>query len=255
MNTLLHAALELAGRGFAIFPSAPGTNIPMVKRWPDVATTQPDQIGAWWRQWPRANVSHCAGRSGVVVIDLDGPAGIESWRSLQRRHGAVPTTLTVLSPRAGGVHLYFAAPPFYVASTAGKLAPGVDVRGSRGQAVLPPSSRPDGTYRWANDAEPARPPEWLVDLLRPAPPPPRRAQTRTASIGRLAGLVRAVVGAAEGCRNSTLHWAACRAGEMVARGADPKHVTDLLVDAAVSVGLTPREAHATVRSGLAKALR
>lgn len=255
MTAFADAALNLASRGFHVFPSRPGTNLPAVKRWPEVATVDPDQVSAWWRRWPRANVSNCTGRTGVVVIDLDGPAGIDSWRALQRRHGAVPDTLAVISPRAeGGIHLYFTAPGFYVRSTASQLGPGIDVRGTRGQAVLPPSVRPDGVYRWANpDLPVARPPGWLVELLRPPPPPPRRPLVGSTSSGRLDGLARTVATAEQGSRNATLHWAACRGAEMVAAGADRAQVAGRLLDAALAAGLDHREATATIRSGMATA--
>lgn len=256
MTGLPDAALDLARRGWHVFPCRPGTKLPAIRGWPDVATTDLDQVTAWWERWPRANIGHVPGRSGVVVIDLDGAEGFRSWRELQRLHGGYPSTATVLSPReGGGAHLYFRIPTdFYVRSTAGKLAAGVDVRGSRGQAVLPPSVRADGTYRWADPSTPiAAAPAWLTALLRPPPPPPRRPHRLGASTGRLEGLLRTVATAQPGQRNTTLHWAACRAAELVANGASPDAVTAGLVGAAIAVGLDHREAAATVRSGLAKA--
>ena len=177
MSGLGDAALDLAARGFAVFPCRPGANRPAVRGWPDRATTDPAVLSGWWGRWPDANIGHCTGRTGVVVVDLDRDGdkdGVASWRALQRAHGPVPDTLAVVSPRQeGGVHLYFTAPGFYVKSTGSVLAPGVDVRGTRGQAVLPPSRRPEGAYRWANPDTPiARMPRWLAALLRPPPPPP-----------------------------------------------------------------------------------
>jgi Bifunctional DNA primase/polymerase, N-terminal len=52
---------------------------------------------------------------------------------------AIPVTQT---PR-GGRHLWFKYVPG-VKNSAGKIAPGVDVRGSGGYVIVPPSRRPDG---------------------------------------------------------------------------------------------------------------
>lgn len=258
---MLEAALDLAGRGWAVFPSAAGTKLPLVKRWPDVATTDAAQVREWWTRWPDANVSHCTGASGTMVLDLDGPQGFASWRVLQRVHGRAPVTRMVVSPRAeGGVHLYWQAPPgLYVKSVAGRIGsthvPGIDVRGTRGQAVLPPSVRSDGTaYRWHDPEVPiAAPPRWMVALLTPRPP----VFVKPAKLGtpgsRLDGLVRTVRGCGPADLNNRLHWAACRAGEMVREGqGNAEDVADALLAAAVEKGHPRPEAWATIRSGMSK---
>ena len=56
---------------------------------------------------------------------------------------------------------------------------------------------------------------------------------------------------AEGERNDRLFWAACRAGEMLMLGVfSASEARRLLVDAAISTGLEPREAEATAKSGI-----
>jgi len=69
--------------------------------------------------------------------------------------------------------------------------------------------------------------------------------------GRLSGLARTVREANVGERNSTLHWAACRAGEMVTEGAlrDPWEAARSLAEAAEHAGLGGPEIAATIRSG------
>jgi hypothetical protein len=56
-----------------VFPvSADGQKRPLVKDWPNVASTDPAQIEAFWRRFPRAFVAIPTGpRSGVVVLDVD----------------------------------------------------------------------------------------------------------------------------------------------------------------------------------------
>jgi hypothetical protein len=69
-------------------------------------------------------------------------------------------------------------------------------------------------------------------------------------------LVRTVVLARQGERNATLHWAACRLGELVRQGQiHPDAAFALIVEAGRHAGLSPREAAATARSGLIKALK
>jgi hypothetical protein len=58
---------------------------------------------------------------------------------------------------------------------------------------------------------------------------------------RLEGLLRTVHAAPHGRRNDTLHWAACRVGELL--------TADALATVALATGLEPREVHGTIRSG------
>ena len=270
MIRLAAAALDLADRGFAVFPCRPGTNKPAVAGWPDRATTDQATVERWWRRWPDANIGHCTGRTGVVVIDLDRDGdkdGVASWRDLQRRHGPVPDTLAVVSPREqGGVHLYFTAPPFYVKSTGSVLGPGVDVRGSRGQAVLPPSRRPEGPYRWANPGTPiARMPRWLVALLRPPPPPApvqavrRRAGTHAEryAVAALEGRAQDLAATTAG-RHSALLAAARYLGGFVTDGhLTADDVIQTLEAAVLSTGygnkVRASEIRRTITDGLAYA--
>ncbi|KRF10918.1 hypothetical protein [Nocardioides sp. Soil796] len=84
------------------------------------------------------------------------------------------------------------------------------------------------------------------------PPRPRKAGSK---IGRLRGLSLKVRNAPTGERNTVLHWAACRAGEMVAAGeVDEATVVGILHDAGIAAGLTPNEVGdstwGTIGSGL-----
>ena len=59
--------------------------------------------------------------------------GRESFRDLQNAQGPFPETVTSTTP-TGGFHLHFAYPPGVqrMPCSAGKIAPGVDVRGDGG---------------------------------------------------------------------------------------------------------------------------
>jgi putative DNA primase/helicase len=54
-----------------------------------------------------------------------------------------------------------------IRNSAGKLGPGLDVRGDGGYVVVPPSVHPQtkGLYRWAIKVKPARVPAWLLETL------------------------------------------------------------------------------------------
>jgi hypothetical protein len=90
----------------------------------------------------------------------------------------------------------------------------------------------------------------LLYALRPkdTPPPHRAVIPDDLQIRRILSCVSA---AQEGERNSITFWAACRLGEMTASGLlSESNALSLVVDAAVSTGLSHREALAAARSGL-----
>jgi hypothetical protein len=93
-----------------------------------------------------------------------------------------------------------------------------------------------------------------------APPPQPIAfeapRSERGTLGRLAGLIRAVRGAPEGRRHLTLFWAACRAGELVGNGAiGPEAAAAALVQGAMDGGgQDQRKAEATARDGIARGM-
>ncbi|WP_078658251.1 bifunctional DNA primase/polymerase, partial [Streptomyces rimosus] len=86
----------------------------------------------------------------LIGIDLDtkhGADGLTALRLLaEEHHVALPPTVTVRTP-SGGHHLYFSGPPTPpVPNSAGRLAPGIDIRGTGGYLVGPGSHTSRGTY-------------------------------------------------------------------------------------------------------------
>jgi predicted P-loop ATPase len=143
------------------------------------ATQDPRVAGAWWAQWPTANVGVATGAgSGLVVIDLDvkpalddRPAldGVAELVRLEAAHGALPDTLRSRTGR-GGLHLFFAYPEGVekIKSSAGEVAPGIDVRADGGYVVVPPSNHESGRpYRWLNPdvRQLAELPPWLLERV------------------------------------------------------------------------------------------
>lgn len=190
--TSLAAALAAAARGLLVFPlHAPdlagrcscrrdcGRDIgkhPRTRHGLHDATIDEAAIRHWWHLWPEANIGVRTGAvSGVFVIDVD-PEGYDSLAALASEHGApgfCPDTWTVRTGR-GGAHLYFRhpGPEERIKTSAGLLAPGLDVRGDGGYAILPPSRHANGNrYAWVDGFAPgelplADPPPWLLKLVR-----------------------------------------------------------------------------------------
>ena len=156
--------------------------------WEREATTDPAQIAAWWRRWPRAGVGVVTGReSAVVVVDLDARhGGEESLDLLEARHGRLPATVECLTG-GGGRHLYFAHPgpgvPIANLQDGSLFGGGVDIRGDGGFAVAPPTLHASGrryTWEWSSgpDTTPLAPlPDWLLRRLT-GPRPPAVAAAR-----------------------------------------------------------------------------
>jgi P4 family phage/plasmid primase-like protien len=190
--------------------------------------------------------------SGLVVIDVDVKNGQKGAAWLEENAAALPPTRTHKT-RSGGLHLLFRKPAgVEIRNSASHLAPGVDVRGEGGYVVVPPS--PD--YQVADDTESAEMPRWLIKacLKEDVPPqPPPRPQEHHERYVQTAidGEVLAVMRAAEGTRNDTLNKAAANLGTLVAAGQMARGTAeDELQHAGQMAGLSPREAAATIKSGL-----
>ncbi|MFI6059431.1 bifunctional DNA primase/polymerase [Streptomyces sp. NPDC051286] len=216
------------------------------------ATTNPAAVRALFAAAPWATGYGIAcGRAPHHLIgidlDIDASGRNDSAAALQQlalhHRFTIPPTVTVITP-SGGRHIWLTGPPGVpVPNSAGRLAPGIDIRGAGGYLVGPGSVTTGGTYRLAPgaaDLSPAPCPRALLRLLTP-PARPRRTSPRP-DHGR--GLVQFVLAAHEGQRNTRLFWAACRAYEHGFGDA----LADALTGAAVRTGLTEHEARATIAS-------
>jgi Bifunctional DNA primase/polymerase, N-terminal/Primase C terminal 1 (PriCT-1) len=175
---LLAAALDYAGRGWPVFPLRAGGKVPLTSDGLKSATADAEQVQAWWQRWPDANVAIRTGReSGLVVLDVDvqrGGAG--TLKQLEQERGKLPQTPRVLTG-GGGWHIYFQHPGDEVRNSAGRLGPGLDVRGDGGYVVGPPSVHESGRrYQWMNDSTRlAALLAWLTDAPRQNGSAPRVA--------------------------------------------------------------------------------
>lgn len=132
-----------------------------------------------------------------------------------------------------GLHWRFRMPvDFEVTNRRGTLPVGLDVRGTGGQVVAPPSVSGKGPYVELSDADPYDAPGWLLDMIRPAERSPTtrdgppvgwssfEVETGTGdrgqryAAGAVAQLLDGLAGAPEGTRNDTAYRTACRLIEL-----------------------------------------
>ncbi|MFG1340386.1 bifunctional DNA primase/polymerase [Xanthobacter autotrophicus] len=272
-NAMLESALGYArDAGWPVFPCRPSDKGPLTPNGFKDATTDEDQIAAWWAQWPAAMIGIPMGpKTGVFVIDLDvrddGRDGLACLAELEAEHGALPACPVVVTP-SGGRHLYFAFDHEQPATTSrGRLPVGVDVRGYGGYVIAPPSRRGDGeAYRWEvpdDGVDYPDAPAWLMDLIVPKfEALPRGPVTYERDPGSdqyaeaaLEGEYARVASSPRGARNTDLNRAAFSLGQFVAGGALPEsRVRETLYRAAEVSGLVQddgaKQVHKTITSGL-----
>ena len=194
------------------------------------------------------------------MLDVDNPDGEQTLAQLESQHESLPLTTAVRTGH-GGRHIYFSAPSFTGKTTAGKLGPGIDVRGNAGYVLVPPSYTV-AEYRWISRDRLTQAPGWLLALVegqhrpaqglgRPQDPkrltPLSRAYARSVLNGELAYLREAKVGE----RNYRLNRAAFRLGQLLATGSlDRGKVETRLTKCALATGLVLAEIEPVIQSAL-----
>ena len=196
----LEEALDLLRYGVAVFPCtwivdgacscgnpkciSPGKH-PLVSGGFKAASKDPEQIRAWFTEYPQANVAVATGSvSGIVTIDFDPKnttlAALVS--AVVRRHGKLPDTARVSTGR-GGQHLHYRLPegvriPSSVGTHKKGLYLNVDVRGEGGYVLVPPSTNASGPYTWKSDLSTlADAPAWFVAFHSPKATPDTSSNT------------------------------------------------------------------------------
>lgn len=261
---LLASALSLAARGLHVFPLAPGSKVPALRRdWENRATTDPDTIRRCWATGA-FNIGIACGPSRLIVIDLDTPKpdtpppsapfnvpgineGADVLALLAERYAApFPWNTYTVTTGRGGMHLYFRPPDNGPAlrNTAGRLGWLIDTRGAGGYVVGPGSIVDARPYQVTINTPPAPLPGWLHRLLTaPKHTPTRPTSTPPAARGRkhgsayaeavLRGELARILGAKPGTRNDTLNKAAYTLGRHAARGTVPEDLARQALDYAV----------------------
>lgn len=281
------AALAAAQRGLPVFPAHTRTDSgtcscgkedcgspakhPLTRRGVLDASKDPSIIIGWWQQWPWANLGMPTGKpSGIVVLDIDPRH--DGYRTLAKlaANGEGFATLEVHTG-GGGSHLWFRLPDGAEVTNSNKgiadqFGAGVDVRGTGGYVLIPPSLHISGRrYAWATGM-PQPIPAWLLEVLNPPTPPPRPVTTtigpangytslerywRKVFKERLQELANTSVN-----RNDALNDAAFRMGQIIAHGAPEADIRAVLARVGLEMGLTqaevggPEGRGGTVNSGI-----
>jgi hypothetical protein len=116
-----------------VIPLKPGSKLPGLASWKAYQDRKPtlDELERWFAETAN-NVGIVTGKvSGIVVVDVDGPAGEETVKPL-----GIPRTPTANTPH--GRHIFLRHPGEPVPNRA-HVAPGVDIRADGGFVVAEPS--------------------------------------------------------------------------------------------------------------------
>jgi hypothetical protein len=157
--------------------------VPWGLKWQDDATNDSEVAYDIWseRKHHFSNIGIlCGAKSGLVGLDIDGEVGLASLKALEEKFGALPRTVTVKTG-SGGRHFWFRLPPGVEISNSAKAlgavvlgieSTNVDVRGTNGQLIAPPSMHKSGNqYEFLDGCgvddipfdEVPYLPQWLVD--------------------------------------------------------------------------------------------
>jgi len=272
LQEIINAIKSLQGLKIQTFPLNKD-KIPLVRKWNERKFSIKEHnikdfagIGTCPGQWPIP----------IMIFDIDGPEGRKSWKNCINKYGVLPPTFTVKTGRVdGGEHFYFRIPSdLFVKSTASKFASKIDLRGKRGQVVLPPTVHKTGTqYQWHFDGKkcdllnpkkiPMLPERWIQALndtgnIKHPEKNNNLRETKNFSnkdnyyaVKALADEITNVIQSKEGFRNDALNTAAFKLGTLVGAGELSRSFVELtLTKEALSTGLSETEIYKTLKSGL-----
>jgi hypothetical protein len=125
-NPILDAAIDYANRGLPVFPCDPSTKQPYTSKGFKDASTDVNQICAWWTRYPSAMIGLPTGAvSGFWALDIDVKAdanGEIALAKLESANGDLPATPIASTP-SGGRHYYF---KHQAGVNRGGLEPGIE---------------------------------------------------------------------------------------------------------------------------------
>lgn len=144
MKSRVDQALYYQKQGLSVIPVRPNKR-PFIK-WERYQTEKADQdqIHEWWGKWPNANIGLVTGPiSGVMVVDVDSPAGHDALNEFLPDNLQTPVARTP----AGGWHYYFQYKKGLV--NRARVISDCDVRTDGGYVVAPASVGENGKpYFW-----------------------------------------------------------------------------------------------------------
>lgn len=169
-SAMLQAALTYAAQGFKVFPLKPRGKTPITKHGVKDATQLQPSVKEYWRKHPNANIGLSC--DGLLILDFDGKAGVESKAMLIHKYGELPRTWTIktgggtqANPKEQGQHyVYRVTDDLNIRPGAGKYGyPGLDIRANDSYIVAAPSIT-RLPYQIMDTAPVADAPSWLIAL-------------------------------------------------------------------------------------------
>jgi hypothetical protein len=248
------AALAYAQAAIPVFPCATNGKRPLTRAGFHEASSDVDQVRAWWARWPGANIGMPTGStSGIEVVDIDVTDAGSGFPAFEHASGAglVEGELARVRTPSRGMHVYFPASAARPQRCWQAAATHIDFRGDGGYVVVPPSTlvidNRRAAYRLYSLSGAGSKPVDSAALRAFIDPRPSRSASRSTAVttpepSRLAQWVSKLQ---EGERNTGLFWAACRLTEA---GFAPNAVEAALAPAAQAAGLPAWEITVTIHS-------
>jgi P4 family phage/plasmid primase-like protien len=165
------AALRYAALGWPVFPCRAGQKIPATMHGVLDATTDPEQIRAWWAMWPAANVAIATGSPGPDVIDVDVKPDGAGWAAFAelKTAGLIDGASRYVQTPSGGLHAYYTGTLQRNGTIRGQH---IDFRGKGGYVLAPPSAVGSKPYKALEASEPGTATaDWRAIRALLEPPP------------------------------------------------------------------------------------
>lgn len=165
-NPIPAAAHALAAAGWKIHPTRKGSKVALWPAWQHRASAD----STHWQAHPDDNIALLTG-GGWFALDIDrknGKDGFVALAALEATHGKLPATLTASTP-GSGEHRYFACAEAIPCSTS-KIGDGLDLKGTHGYILAPPSVIEGKRYAWTDLSPVAAAPRWLIEMALAAAP-------------------------------------------------------------------------------------
>lgn len=162
-KNILEEALNYQSLGLSVIPVHPQDKAPIFKGWEKYSTIQStkEEILQWWEKTSDANIGIALGPANstdgryLFVVDQDvlkdeNKIPILNEDGSFKQKGDIrgcPATLSQTTG-SGGKQFFYWAPKGYIVGNS-KPRPLIDVKGFRGQVLVPPSIHPNGkSYLW-----------------------------------------------------------------------------------------------------------
>lgn len=251
-------------RQFKLFPLQDYTKIPAVQ-WLNYDNHVPDDTITYGINCKESN---------LVVVDLDNhnlnADGIVEWINLTMKEN-ITETFSVATPNEGLHYYYYDTSNGEIKNSAGKLAPGIDIRANGGYVVGPGSividnNNNEKTYTIENNVEILPLPDFLKNKLLLLQQPNNHTLIKSQDLidpikndtnfltekdseELLTDAFKQIMLAENGTRNDTLNRLCFTLGKS---GINPKIVIERMSAAAIAIGLTAYEIDRTVRQSTEK---